>query len=439
MTRKKGWVVFCLNLFFFCMLPLGFSPVVSADEDYSFDLEAFEKKPLEWGGYLELSWEHANLNRDGAVYLLNYYNDPRETLNRFDATVQFDGSFQKEKVSINWVMQATTWEDETERDGTADIFEAFVSLKPTPLATLNLGKKAYKWGKGYAWNPVSVIDRPKDPNNPEEALEGFAGAELDLVKSFSGSLQTLALTTVFIPVTQEYNDDFGDTGDNFAAKLYLLYKDTDIDLIWFEGESRNRKYGIDFSKNMAANFEIHAELLYTPEQKKKILTGNGTVDTLEVTDTSYLLGLRYLTENDITTIVEFYHNDDGYTEDEMDRFFQFVNNAYDEFENSGNTAPLEKAQDLTEGSYGKPQAGRNYLYIKTTQKEPFDLLYTTPGFMAIINMEDKSYSLGPEITYTGFTNWECRLRLTVLQGGTDTEYGEKQNAYKTEVKVRYFF
>jgi hypothetical protein len=439
MTREKGYVVFYLNLFFFCIFPLIFSPNVCADEDYSFDLEAFEKKPLEWGGYLELKWEHTRLNRGGTFYLLNYYKDPRETLNRLGTTLQLDGSFQKDKISVNWVMQATAWQDEVERDETADIFEAFVSLKPTPLATLNIGKKTYKWGKGYAWNPVSVVDRPKDPNNPEDALEGFAGAELDLVKSFSGSLQTVALTTVLIPVTQEYNDDFGDAGDNFAAKLYLLYRDTDIDLIWFEGESRSRKYGIDFSKNIAPNFEIHAELVHTPDQKKKILTDNGTVETVEVTDTSYLLGMRYLTESDITTIVEFYHNDDGYTEDEMDRFFQLVDNAYDEFESSDNTAALEKAQDLTEGAYGKPQAGRDYLYIKTTQKEPFDLLYTTPGLIAIINMKDKSYSISPEITYTGFTNWECRLRLTVLQGGTNTEYGEKPNEYKTELKVQYFF
>jgi len=300
-------------------------------------------------------------------------------------------------------------------------------------------KKTYKWGKGYAWNPVSVVDRPKDPNNPEDALEGFAGAELDLVKSFSGSLQTVALTTVFIPVTKEYNDDFGDTGDNFAAKLYLLYRDTDIDLIWFEGDSRSGKYGIDFSKNMATNFEIHAELVHTPEQKKKILLDDGTVDTIDVADTSYLMGLRYLSESDITTILEFYHNDDGYSEDEMDRFFRFVTRANDEFESSGNTTALEKAQDLTEGAYGKPQTGKDYLYIKTTLKEPFGLLYTAPGLSAIINMQDNSYSVSPEITYTGFTNWECRLRLTVLQGPDATEYGEKQNEYKTELRVRYFF
>jgi hypothetical protein len=439
MTRENADVRFYTALLFFCMLTLYAPSIVFADEDYSFDLEAFEKKPLEWGGYLELKWEHINLNRDNAFYRLNFYEDPRERLNRLGTRLQLDGSYQKENISLNWVMQASAWQDEVEQDETADLFETFVRFNPTPLATLNLGKKTHKWGKGYAWNPVSVVDRPKDPNNPEEALEGFTGVELDLLKSFSGSLQTVALTTVFIPVTEDCNDDLGEPGDNFAAKLYLLYKDTDIDLIWFDGDSRSQKYGIDFSKNIMTNFEIHAELVHTPEQKKKILLDDGTVDTIDVTDTSYLLGLRYLTENDVTTIVEFYHNDDGYSEDEMDRFFQFVNNAYDEFENSGNTAALEKAQDLTEGAYGKPQTGRDYLYIKTTHKEPFDLLYTTPGVSAIINMQDKSYSISPEITYSGFTNWECRLRLTVLQGPDATDYGEKQNEYKTELRVRYFF
>ena len=80
-----------------------------------------------------------------------------------------------------------------------------------------------------------------------------------------------------------------------------------------------------------------------------------------------------------------------------------------------------------------------FLYLKTTQIDPFNLLYTTAGLTAIINMDDKSYSMSPEITYTGFTNWECRLRLTVLQGGDATEYGEKPNEYKTELRVRHFF
>ncbi len=439
MTRINGYVVFYLVLFYSAILSLSFSPITCAD-DYSFDLEAFEKKPLEWGGYLELKWEHINMNRDGAFYLLGSYEDPRETLDRIGTTLQFDGSFQKETASFNWVMQAAAWQDEAESDETIDIFEAFIRFKPTPLATTNVGKKTFKWGKGYAWNPVGVVERPKDPNNPEEALEGFAGAELDMVKSFSGPLQTVALTTVFIPVTDALNDDFGkSTGNNFAAKLYLLYKDTDIDLIWFEGDSRPTKYGIDFAKNLASNFEIHGELVYIPEQEKKVLSSNGSIDTKKTAATSYLLGLRYLTESDLTTIIEYYHNDAGYTEAEMDRFFQFVDNAYDVFKTTDNDALLKKAQNLNKAGYGTRQAWRNYFYLKTSQKEPFDLLYTTAGLTTIINIEDKSYSISPEITYTGFTNWECRLRLTALQGGGATEYGEKPNEFKTELRIRYFF
>jgi len=128
-----------------------------------------------------------------------------------------------------------------------------------------------------------------------------------------------------------------------------------------------------------------------------------------------------------------------YTEAEADRFFLFFDDAYDVFKTTGNDALLNKAQNLTKGGYGRPQAWRNYLYLKTTQKDPFDLLYTTAGLTAIINTDDKSYSMTPEITYTGFTNWECRLRLTALQGSDGTEYGEKSNQYKTEFRIRYFF
>jgi hypothetical protein len=34
---------------------------------------------------------------------------------------------------------------------------------------LDAGKKVVKWGKGYAWNPVAFVDRPKNPEDPEEA------------------------------------------------------------------------------------------------------------------------------------------------------------------------------------------------------------------------------------------------------------------------------
>lgn len=409
-------------------------------EDFSFNIDEFEKKSLEWGGYAELKWEHTDVNQNGAFNLLDSYRDPRSSLDRFTSTLQLDGNFNKDMVTFNWTVQGYVQQDQEQWADNADIFEAYASIKPTPLATLDLGKKVFKWGKGYAWNPVGFIARFKDPNNPEEAMEGYIGVGLDLIKSFSGPLQTVALTTVALPVWRDVNEDFGD-GDNvnLAAKLYLLYRDVDIDLLWYTGNSRTTRYGLDFSTNLATNFEIHAEVAHIPNQSQKILTADGTIETHEFADTSYLLGLRYLTESDITTIIEYYHNDDGYTEDERNRFFQLVANADSLYQATGDDSLYINADSVSQGAYAQSQSGRNYLYARVTKKEPFELLYFTPGLTAIVNLDDESYSLSPEAVYTGFTNVEMRLRFLMLKGSSFTEYGEKQNENKLELRLRYFF
>ncbi len=47
-----------------------------------------------------------------------------------------------------------------------------------------------------------------------------------------------------------------------AAKLYLLYRDIDFDFMFLSNGSRSSRFGMDFSKNLAPNFEIHGELAY---------------------------------------------------------------------------------------------------------------------------------------------------------------------------------
>ncbi|OQY51259.1 MAG: hypothetical protein B6230_05285 [Desulfobacteraceae bacterium 4572_89] len=412
----------------------------AAQEEFSFNLEEFEKKNLEWGGYAEIKLEHNKVNQSSAFALLDSHGDPRSSLDRFTSTLQLDGNYNKGLFSLNWVTQAYGRQDQEQWEDEASIFEAYASIKPTPMASIDLGKKVFKWGKGYAWNPVGFIDRPKNPNSPEESLEGYIGAGLDLIKSFSGPLQTMALTTVLLPVHDNINEDFGKKDNiNLAAKLYLLYRDVDIDFLLYTGNSRTTRYGFDFSTNLATNFEIHGELAHIPEQSQKILDADGSVGIRKIADTSYLLGLRYLTENDVTTIIEYYHNDDGYTEEEQGRFFDLVDGANDLFMETGDDSLYSRAASISDRAYGRSQSGRNYLYVKVTRKEPFDLLYFTPGFTAIINLDDESFSLSPEAVYTGFTNWELRLRFSLIVGSSFTDYGEKQNENKLELRVRYFF
>ena len=421
-------------------LLVGLLPAtLRAAEEYGFDVEAFEKQPLEWGGYAELKAEHSDINQDGALSRLNFYRDPRSTLDRVGTTLQLDGSLHHGITSAHWTLQAAAAQDDLAWSDKADAYEGYASIKATPSVTLDLGKKVFKWGKGYAWNPVGFIDRAKDPNDPEEALEGYIGAGLDLIGSFDGPLATVALTAVALPVWQGVNEDFGERDNvNLAAKLYFLWYDTDIDLVAYTGNSRTSRYGIDFAKNLTSSFEIHGELAHTPHQPVRVLMADDTVANRDETDTSFLLGLRHLNEKDLTTIVEYYHNGDGYSEEEMERFFNLVSDGYQQFSVSGATTLLDKATAVSQ-LYSRPQPSRNYLYARLIQKEPFDLLYFSPGLTAILNVDDQSWSLSPEAVYTGFTNWEMRLRFTALSGSANSENGDKQNSNKLELRLRHFF
>jgi hypothetical protein len=95
--------------------------------------------------------------------------------------------------------------------------------------------------------------------------------------------------------------------------------------------------------------------------------------------------------------------------------------------------------NLTEGNYGRINPMRDYLYLRISQKEPFDILYFTPSITWIFNVNDKSFSLSPELLYTGITNLELRLKAALITGERLSEYGEKQNDYRIEFRARYYF
>jgi hypothetical protein len=154
---------------------------------------------------------------------------------------------------------------------------------------------------------------------------------------------------------------------------------------------------------------------------------------------SYLVGMRYLTPFDTTFICEYYRNGTGFSTNEMEDFYTFVDKGYDIFLASGDDSLIRKAASLAEGSYGRRNPMRDYLYLRVIQKEPFDILYFTPAITWIYNLNDRSYSHLPEFLYTGITNLELRLKASFIVGAQDSEYGEKRNNYRAEFRLRYYF
>ena len=411
-----------------------------AAESYTFDASAFEKKPFELGGYVEFRQQHSELNQDGAIYLLNFYNDPRERLDETTLTLKPSGKFRYGDASLNFRAHLEgNWETRG-YEGEARFDEFYASYKPDPGLTLDAGKIAPKWGKGYAWNPIAFIERVKDPNDPELAREGFGMLTGDVIRNFDGPLRTVAFTPVVLPASDDINSDFG-TGShtNVAAKLYLLYHDTDIDLAFLSNGSRSRRYGFDFSRNLATNLEVHGEWAHIEDTQRSVTTASGSTTVVRDDAKSYLLGLRYLSAQDTTYILEYYRNGPGLTEMEMQDFVQFVDNAYAQYLATGNDALLSRAASVARGGYGRPNPGRNYLYLRITQKEPFDILYFTPALTVIANADDGSTSVTPELIYAGFKDIELRLRAVFLNGGAGTEFGERQISSRVEFRARLYF
>ena len=414
---------------------------LSAQEEYTLDLTEIEKRPFQFGGYLEFRPVLFGLDRDSWLYRLKFYSlEEGDTIPEYNFNALLDLSYEKgivkAKIRTNTdiTKSFSGWSYDT------TFYEAFLSVKPSLSFHLDAGKKRMKWGKGYAWNPVAFIDRPKNPNDPDLALEGFVVVSMDYIKSFQGKLKTITLTPVLVPVYDHINSDFGERNKlNFGGKLYFLFYDTDIDIMFLLGESVQARYGIDFSRNVTSNFEIHGELAYIPDYIKKVIDRDENVAEESYASTSYLLGARFLTRTDTTFIFEYFKNGNGYTFNEMGDFYFLIEQAYQSYLLTGDDSQLNFLTGAAGQAYRTFAPMQDYLYLRISQKEPWDILYFIPSFTSIFNLTDKSFSLTPELLYNPITNLELRAKIAVLLGKSGSEFGEKQNDFRLEFRIRYYF
>jgi hypothetical protein len=371
-------------------------PAVAADE--SFDPSSYEKKAFEWTGFVEARSEHQWLRSGSAGYALLYPGESRNSADRLGAAAELSAVLRHQSLSFNFTGHAD-WLDEP-RGTTSDYrnYEAYASWQIDAGSNLQLGKRALRWGKGYAWSPVAFLERAKDPTDPELAREGFVMATGAWVRSFDGPLQTLALTAAVVPTTGHLNQDFGGGATNAghanpALKLYALVHDTDVDVIWAGRGSRGPRFGFDFSRNLGSQLEVHGEWARVADAPRAVLAGS-TLQSQVCNCNSALAGLRYLTESDTTIIAEIYRNGGG---------------------------------------------AQHHAYLRVSQKEPFDILDFTPSVAVIANVGDHSLSLIPELLYTGIHNVELRARVALNRGDTGTEYGERAVRSRVELRARLYF
>jgi hypothetical protein len=412
-------------------------------EEYDFVIPEVETKPYTLGGRLEGRYIYHRLDEDSARYRLNYYRDaPGSDTHEWRALLELSGSYRQGIFQANLLTHHQFVDAYESDEWDNEIYEGYASLTPTAQLTMDAGKKQILWGKGYAWNPAGFLNRPKDPDDPALNLEGRPLLGLDLIRSFTaGRLANIGLTGLLLPVIEDWgNEDLGEEGDlNAAIKLYLLWYDTDLDFIYFDGQEQRRSFGFDFAKNLAENIEVHGELAFQEDVPHVVLDAAGSVRHTREDQLSWLAGVRYLNAIDTTFIFEYYHNGGGYDRSEVEDFFAYQEAAFDRWQATGDPSVMQRADQVTKPYYQQRNYGEDYGYLKISQKEPLDILYFNPWVAAVVNLQDFSFNLQPGMTWTGVTNFEFNVRVAIPVGPSNTEFGEKPDAMRPEIWVRYYF
>lgn len=424
----------------FFLLSLTFFASCSVQaEDFSFDASEFEKKTFEYSGYLEQKEEGLRLRDNHPAYQLAYpESDARRYLLGNTTTLDVTGKLNLEPIVIDARAQASYADDSLDsRRNKGRIMEGGVRWSMGPGLSFDMGKRIQRWGKGYAWNPVGLVERPKDSSDPQASREGFVMASEEWTKSLNGSISTVSLTGLVVPTKHDLNNDYGSSPHmNPAMKLYLLALDTDIDLMWRGKGAKPQSFGIDFSKNIGTVLEVHGEWARTLSARRNIVSSNGHLSSNEENYNSWLLGFRYLTSGETTWIVEYYRNGSGYGASEMQDYYDFLDAS---LISNPSQASVNKARTIAQSGYGRPNSGRDYLYVKASVNEPFRWVYSSASLTTMFNLNDQSWQITPELTYTGFSNVEIRTRVLLLGGREQSEFGEKTADRRIEIYARFFF
>ena len=414
-------------------LTVASSAVLVGQDVGSPDASGGKAPSLEWNGNLDVKYTLFRMQERSPLYTLQYPTGKPSTplLTHYRLEPYLNAEYRTMDLGFSLRTHATYVSDS---ESSFDLFEAYGTYSPSFNTTLQAGKRVYNWGKGYAFNPVGVVNPVKDPENPELAQAGLLSASVEYVRSFSSdALQNVSFLFVVIPSSD--GDRFGEFRDTeLAFRGSLLIWDTDIDLIGRYGLHDPRSIGLDVARNVSENLEVHGELAYSTNRMTSSIVNNSLVSR-SGRGLSYLIGLRYLHETNITLIAEYYHNEFGLDAAGFGSYYRFLTTGAQ----SSDPDVIRQTARLNQTNFRGSTLMKDYVYLKLLRPEPFDWLYFTPSLFTIYNVADKSFLLSASLNYKPATNVEFILWPSAVFGGESSEYGSKAFQQKVEVWMRVFF
>jgi hypothetical protein len=210
-------------------------------DDFAFDGAEYEKKAFE-ADFL-LRSDSRGMTRDG------------ESVSQSRNELNAKAVWQEEAFALYGDLSYHhTAESDKEGEGEGLVNELYARIGDEKNV-LEAGKRTLRWGKGYAYSPVALFERPKDPVYPERSKEGYVTAQLQLTRTTANdTLKNWSATLLYFPRDSQNDTLFETTDSQWGARFYALLFDTDIDII-----AADNAAGADFSTNLTPWLELHGE------------------------------------------------------------------------------------------------------------------------------------------------------------------------------------
>ena len=435
--RPRLPAALCVFSFWLTLAP-GVCVGPAAAQDYSFDTSGLAKKPFEFAASVEPWATLIVFNKSSPLYSLKYGKETPAFADVYRVKVEAGAWYQYRSILFSASGTFIPAYDRVDDTLTSDqkLYECYFKYAPKVSLSVLAGKKTFRWGKGYAYNPVSFAGRPRDLNDVDAAIEGYWNLSAEYIRGLSGRLSTVAITGALLPVTGSVNEGLLQS-ETLAGvtQLYLLFYDTDVDVNLFADTRGGSKAGADFSKNLLPNWEIHGEWAFVPNYHSTSFASDSTLVGGTKNAVNLVLGTRYLDRFNTTYIVEYLHQGSGFTSDQMSTYYRVLASAQ-AFENGAvaQTTLLNSTK-----LYNRQFIMTDYVYFRASHPDPFMLVYFTPAAYALVNLVDGSAMMGVEMTYTRLSHLLLTARGVAYAGPHDTEFGVKQARGRIELRGKWSF
>jgi len=353
--------------------------------------------------------------------------------------------------------------------------EAYFSYSPSPYFNLTVGKKRVVWGPGFANNPTDIINPGKDPSDP-----GLQRTGAFLVRA-EVPLEHMTFSLLFSPqvLYQEHGLPYAimhypnypskntllapnlypDQRDKdwhylIAARLYLLIKEADINLMYYfsnlyqDGFKNKSRIGLTFSRYFFTDYEFHAELLLQSGSSKNYFNTKCLNDLFAIAQCQaqntpimgpfklekidfyprLLVGARRVFSDESQLSLEYYYVGDGYDHTQFQAFSQtlaFEKQKSNNFNSSFFYNTNNQNSSLV-SRFSFDPLRRHYLFLSYSKPKIDDDF--TISAQLITGLEDLSGIIIPSVS------WNAREWLTLQLNAFVPFYGILLNTAQVNEK-----